>query len=622
MYSIDKLEFMLIFNYEVDEIEYKRWDINDNGSIDSFILFTGIILSSDSNPEDIYKQLFSLYDLNNNDCLFFDNLSFLIENAFDSLLIMYEYKFSYSIVQIEKHLINNSYYFLENKKNTKFNITDFKRFIINDPYVKEFLYLFNVPPLIVEFQDVKYITSNTKKYNLTSDNLLFNPNNLNFESGYNMFYDFFNDLINIDYFDYSHKNSLLCFNTDVNLSNNFNTNTTYELPLFNNINYKIELEYKNYINWITKTVRDTTVFKDRLLNDLILIIDFNLAVNWIYGINIEGCAMPIQYLFSYKVCYKEEYKEDLGNIIKSSDNTSSYPSGYIIVYSVGKVVILFNTKNNTQCYYISHKYKVNCICVSDSDNIVASSDLAYKPAIHIWKYSYRSFVNRSYQKSDIKTLNILKGYHEYGVHLMKFSKNNKYLITCGLKIPSAVLIYDWRNNIICYSFNIKDSITQNLTSIAISQYSKKISNLTKENKINDEINSEFINNKHNKYFKYLFDNNLDNFIEFYCIVSGSSNINILKIIDSKFEIIKMPENEDIKSYINCSLLIKSVRNIHDIQENNEFNEDYNNNIGNFFNYNYLYDDIILITGHTNGDVCLWSCDKNNLGYISKIYTIY
>jgi hypothetical protein len=39
---------------------------------------------------------------------------------------------------------------------------------------------------------------------------------------------------------------------------------------------------------------------------------------------------------------------------------------------------------------------------------------------------------------------ILKGLHKRGVHMLSFSNNDEYLITCGMTRPSAVIIYDWK----------------------------------------------------------------------------------------------------------------------------------------------------------------------------------
>lgn len=36
---------------------------------------------------------------------------------------------------------------------------------------------------------------------------------------------------------------------------------------------------------------------------------------------------------------------------------------------------------------------------------------------------------------------MIKGIHQKGIHLMTFMKNNNYLVTCGIRNQSPILIY-------------------------------------------------------------------------------------------------------------------------------------------------------------------------------------
>jgi hypothetical protein len=58
-------------------------------------------------------------------------------------------------------------------------------------------------------------------------------------------------------------------------------------------------------------------------------------------------------------------------------------------------------------------------------------------------------------------LTILKGVHKTGIHLLAFSKNDTFVVSCGLNLPSAVVIYDWKNNLVLVSSNI-NSTTQDI----------------------------------------------------------------------------------------------------------------------------------------------------------------
>lgn len=64
---------------------------------------------------------------------------------------------------------------------------------------------------------------------------------------------------------------------------------------------------------------------------------------------------------------------------------------------------------------------------------IASGELAPAPSIHIWS------------RSTLETINVLKGEHSEGVHLLAFTYDNRFIVSCGITNPSAVIIYDWRS---------------------------------------------------------------------------------------------------------------------------------------------------------------------------------
>lgn len=121
-----------------------------------------------------------------------------------------------------------------------------------------------------------------------------------------------------------------------------------------------------------------------------------------------------------------------------------------IIYFTACIVILFNPKLNQQRFYNQHEQEVISLAVSnESGDFIASSEFGDPPAIHIWN------------SRTLENLVILKGIHRKGVHLMSFSKTDKYLVTCGLNKPSAVIIYDWKKETVLVSTSIQ-SPTQDI----------------------------------------------------------------------------------------------------------------------------------------------------------------
>lgn len=73
-------------------------------------------------------------------------------------------------------------------------------------------------------------------------------------------------------------------------------------------------------------------------------------------------------------------------------------------------------------------------------DIVATGELSSeKPAIHVWN-------SRS-----LENLNVLSGVHVTGIHLLAFSHDDRYLVSCGLNNPSAIVIYEWLSGVVIIS---------------------------------------------------------------------------------------------------------------------------------------------------------------------------
>lgn len=65
-------------------------------------------------------------------------------------------------------------------------------------------------------------------------------------------------------------------------------------------------------------------------------------------------------------------------------------------------------------------------------DLVATGEFSMiKPSVHIWNCR------------TLENINVLKGIHQKGIHLLAFSADDHFLITCGLMNPSAIIIYDW-----------------------------------------------------------------------------------------------------------------------------------------------------------------------------------
>jgi microtubule-associated protein-like 5 len=80
-----------------------------------------------------------------------------------------------------------------------------------------------------------------------------------------------------------------------------------------------------------------------------------------------------------------------------------------------------------------------------SGEFVATGEYStLKPAVHVWN------------SRTLENVNVLVGVHSRGVHLLEFSNDDRFLLTCGLMNPSAILIYDWRAGTVVLSASVMD----------------------------------------------------------------------------------------------------------------------------------------------------------------------
>lgn len=154
--------------------------------------------------------------------------------------------------------------------------------------------------------------------------------------------------------------------------------------------------------------------------------EVKLQMEWAYGIRCNDTKRSLQYtvgkMFAESVGTRTRYEK------KMMDGNEE------LVYFVSNIAILLNVRLNRQRFYTQHQNEIISLAVSNlNGDFIATGELAHtgKPAMHIW--SSRTLDN----------LNVLRGIHPRGVHLLAFSSDDRFLISCGLQDRAAVLIHDW-----------------------------------------------------------------------------------------------------------------------------------------------------------------------------------
>ena len=255
----------------------------------------------------------------------------------------------------------------------------------------------------------------------------------------------------------------------------------------------------------------------------------------------------------------------------------------VIVYTVGKLVIILNIELNHQQIYTNHQVYIKLIknevisfaVSSKKAKYIASSEICMKPAIHIWR------------SDNLETLTIIKGYHRRGVHLMSFSVDNKFLITCGMKEVSPILIFEWKTIKVIFSMKVK------LYLIKIDSIARDLKCL--ENFRDISLIKEVLTSKASK--KNLSEQKN---VSFSIIISSKEQLFLFNFDDNKFQTqILSTENFKDKSDIICIFCVH--------------NDTIFNKMENFNSNKREFKNLYILCGHINGSVTVW----NVLGFFSK-----
>ena len=590
-FSINYSEFEQIFETLDDNMcqkEFRLWDTDNNGLIDSFELFTGIILFSECSTIEKIKCLFELYDFNHIQTLAFYDLCFLFENCISCCFKMFKINIPISSSELQNHF---SHFFFPKKRS---NLDDTIYFITEDNQVRNFLEFFKVSPLSKKriYEENMYKEAIQKiDYNEFKDIYLFT----------NQFGDF------LEY----NKNKLKKFKNDnyekimetSNKSFLFNSYNTCEI--INNSRFQ---KFRKIIyNTTKRLIYYRSLKKPKIYNNKI--INYNLKLNWVYGININGIKYPCKYLnggnLSISTGHFYDYSEK--EIAKNS----------LLIYSIGKIVVILYIQLNKQKYYLGHQNEVISFTISKKNcKYIASGEKGKKPSIHIWDSQTR------------QTLQILSGFHSQGIHLLEFAYNEIYLITCGKLIDSPILLYDWIKGIIIYSFKM-NGVVQDIKMIYF-DYSLKNIGAKSNNFNNIEYNNYNINN-------YLYEDEITNSF----ILCTLNEIKIVQIFKGKINFYNM---DNIKNNLILENNSNNNSNQNESHENNNnqkkiviifplkgdinplYIDDNNpsNNVKNsnhkiiLMSNNYKCVDFSLIIGYSNGELEIIDLKTNEIKNIDKL----
>jgi len=164
--------------------------------------------------------------------------------------------------------------------------------------------------------------------------------------------------------------------------------------------------------------------------------ELKLKLEWVYGIRCQDTKRALQYTVG------RQQAESVGTRNKYEKSMQEY--GKEIIYYVSNTVILLNLQLSQQRFYTEHTQEIISMAVSNAtgDYVATGEYSSIKPSVHIWNCR------------TLENINVLQGVHHRGVHLLAFSNDDRFLITCGLMNPSAILIFDWHAGTVIVSSSI------------------------------------------------------------------------------------------------------------------------------------------------------------------------
>lgn len=102
-----------------------------------------------------------------------------------------------------------------------------------------------------------------------------------------------------------------------------------------------------------------------------------------------------------------------------------------VVYATAAIVVIHNTKNKAQRFFVEHQADVSCFAVRNLDGLVASGDLGSPPSICVWSAESLACI----KKFKVDAVN--------GFLKIRFSPSGPYLATVGLDARSTIAVFNF-----------------------------------------------------------------------------------------------------------------------------------------------------------------------------------
>lgn len=101
----------------------------------------------------------------------------------------------------------------------------------------------------------------------------------------------------------------------------------------------------------------------------------------------------------------------------------------MLLYFTASIVVIFYFKINVQKHFTHHRNEISALSVS-SNGLVASGERGKNPCIILWNIFKREPI--AYLRND----------HKDDVYLLSFINEDKFLVSCSLRLKPSVVVYN------------------------------------------------------------------------------------------------------------------------------------------------------------------------------------
>ncbi|EDO48487.1 predicted protein, partial [Nematostella vectensis] len=113
-------------------------------------------------------------------------------------------------------------------------------------------------------------------------------------------------------------------------------------------------------------------------------------------------------------------------------NNLYYTASKEIVYFVAGVGVVYNTRENTQRFFLGHDDDIISLALHPEKVLVATGQVGKDPYICVW------------DSHSTETVSILKDAHQRGITCLAFNPSGNYLVSVGLEDYHMVVVWDWK----------------------------------------------------------------------------------------------------------------------------------------------------------------------------------